>query len=158
MEHRAPDGDPTEGLEIVDDLDDEGVSEEGPPIPNPNHRHQGTHLSRVTRWKRTITITGPPAWVDSTRLSSLAQGIHQVGVRDGIPCFIEVDTEDGDTLRFMNGPTPNQAMVDLRLTDPKGYEEIHGPGTALSHADHNEADHRRPSTRPVTDTHVGQYL
>lgn len=116
-------------------------------------------LSRSTRWKRVITITGPSDWVQRTRNTSLAQGIHQVGTIDGIPCLIEVVAEDIESLRYMSGPTPNSSMVALRTSNPAGYEEIHGPGTAREHADYDEiADTKdgQPTTRD--GAHFGQYL
>jgi hypothetical protein len=115
---------------------------------------------RVVRWKRTITVTGPVEWVESTRARSLAQGIHLTATKDDVPCFIEVETDEGEHLRYLPSPTSNQAMVDLRRNDPAEYERVHGKGTAIEHADHNEAQ-QHASNQPPTPSdghHTGLYL
>lgn len=144
MEQRAPDGDPTEGFEVVDDDDD---------IEN----YDG--IGRIVRWKRTITVTGPIEWVEETRDNSLAQGVHVVRVIDDTPCLIEVDDEEGETLRLLRGITSTRSVIEFRVTDPERYEKVHGPGTATEHADHNEAERITKKKKPtIVDTAVGQYL
>lgn len=150
MEHGTPDGDPTEGPDVSEAT-----------TCDCGQTHEPPDVSRVVRWRRVITITGPQDWVDSTRANSLTQGLHNVGIKDGVPCVIEVEAEEADHLRFLHSPTPNKAMADMRRDHPERYEAVHGPGTAIEHRDHSEiveANQAASPPTPTTDQAPGLYL
>lgn len=78
-----------------------------------------------------------------TRATSLAQGVHFIGVqKDGyVPRVVEVSSEEGETRRALfSSPNPmtNAEVRRFRQDHPDQYEQIHGPGTVAEHADYDE--------------------
>lgn len=165
MEFGTVDGDPTEAGQVVTAPKTEAILVENlTDAPAPKPGQQRLDLQRTMRWRRTIIVEGPAEWVQRTRANSLTEGVHQLGVKNGVACTIEVATEDIEHKRHMSMPTTNEIMTSLRQDNPEAYEAVHGPGTAKSHANYEERA-RLSSSAPATATVAseerplpGQYL
>lgn len=92
------------------------------------------HVSRGAMWVRHVVVEGPADWVEKTRTSSLADGLHVVGHIDGQPCTVRIVTEGIDVSRIHSIPVPNSALYKLQEENPEAFEAIHGPGSAPSSA------------------------
>lgn len=167
MEPGTPDGDAAEGPEVnvIDKATEPGDPPEGKVVEVQSAFHdpyrEGAGLERIVRWKRTITIEGPVDWVKNNWVRALADGVHIMGTKRGLQCRIEVATEEWESTRGMTNATSNQAMDNLRTSNPSLYDEIHGGGASAAHAGNitsqtptNTAD---SPTKPEA-AHVGQYL
>lgn len=158
MDERAPDGDTTEGMEPVSEPASANATGRDAVVGLTDDLKVVTvspdTLQRIVRWTRTVTVTGPEEWVTNTRRKSLAEGVHVMGIRGGMPCTIEVVATDAESLRGIKGDMKNDEMVLLRQGMPEYYEKIHGPGTAREHSAADGA----PQRPTVTVDHTGQYL